>query len=74
MATHGQQSWALTSLGAWRDRSLSTEKSLEFVKRRQREAKRALLRAASVPPEGVINSDPTFTTPAADPPREGGFP
>lgn len=52
MATHGQESWALTSLSAWRDRSLGADNSAEFVKSKQRNARRALLRAVSVPVEG----------------------
>ncbi|CAN0560999.1 unnamed protein product, partial [Ectocarpus sp. 12 AP-2014] len=49
MATYGHQSWALTNLGAWRSRSLGASgegKPAEFVKSRQREAKRAMLGAA----------------------------
>lgn len=48
MATHGQKSWALTSLGAWRGQSLSSSdggKSSAFVKSRQRDARRAMLGA-----------------------------
>lgn len=45
MATYGQTSWALTSLGAWRDKSLATGNSAEFVRNRQREARRAFLGA-----------------------------
>ncbi|CAN0171391.1 unnamed protein product, partial [Ectocarpus fasciculatus] len=50
MATHGHQSWALTSLGAWRSQSLGASgegRPAEFVKSRQREAKRAMLGAAA---------------------------
>ncbi|CAN0129560.1 unnamed protein product [Ectocarpus sp. 6 AP-2014] len=50
MATHGHQSWALTNLGAWRSQSLGASgegKPAEFVKSRQREAKRAMLGAAA---------------------------
>lgn len=44
MATYGRDSWALTSLGVWRDQSLhGTEKSAEFVKSKQREARRTML-------------------------------
>eukprot|EP00903_Cladosiphon_okamuranus_P006529 g6380.t1 len=46
MATHGHESWALTSLGTWRDRSLGASepgKSAAFLKNRQREARRAML-------------------------------
>lgn len=55
MVTHGQQSWALTGLGSWRDRSLNTgllntEKSAAFVRARQREAKRAMLGTLAAAP------------------------
>eukprot|EP00752_Nemacystus_decipiens_P003976 g3641.t1 len=66
MATHGHASWALTSLGAWRDRSMSASgdaKSAAFIKSRQREARRAMLGggAAAIvgaPTPVVGNSDP----------------
>lgn len=55
MATHGHQSWALTNLGAWRSQSLGASgdgKPAEFVKSRQREAKRAMLGAAAAAAAG----------------------
>ncbi|CAB1112517.1 unnamed protein product [Ectocarpus sp. CCAP 1310/34] len=50
MATYGHQSWALTNLGAWRSQSLGASgggKPADFVKSRQREAKRAMLGTAA---------------------------
>lgn len=61
MATHGQSSWALTSLGAWRNNSLRTENSAQFVKSRQRQARRELLRAAHTSAGGGIGTDPAVT-------------
>lgn len=44
MVTYGRESWALTNLGAWRNQSLQrTNKSNDFVKSKQREARRAML-------------------------------
>lgn len=64
MATHGQESWALSSLGAWRDQSLSASeegKSAAFIKSKQREARRAMLGggAATVvrPPVPVVGGE-----------------
>lgn len=55
MATYGRDSWALTSLGVWRDQSLHrTEKSAEFVKSKQREARRSMLS-----PSNSVNSSQT---------------
>lgn len=67
MATYGQSSWALTSLGAWRNNSLRTENSAQFVKSRQREARRALLRApnASASGGGGGGTGPAMTAAAA---------
>lgn len=65
MATHGHKSWALTSLGAWRDQSLSSSgdgNSSAFIKSRQREARRAML--------GANGGAPAATT--ADSPVEEG--
>ncbi|CAM9725498.1 unnamed protein product, partial [Ectocarpus sp. 8 AP-2014] len=56
MATHGHQSWALTNLGAWRSQSLGASgegKTTEFVKSRQREAKRAMMGAAAAGPDAA---------------------
>lgn len=47
MATHGQSSWALTNLNGWRSSSLSTENSAGFLREKQREARRALLRGGA---------------------------
>lgn len=64
MATYGQASWALTSLGVWRSNSLTTENSAQFVKSRQREARRALLRAAHASAGGGRGTGPAMTAAA----------
>ncbi|CAM9949148.1 unnamed protein product [Scytosiphon promiscuus] len=47
MATHGHRSWSLTNLGSWRSQSLPSPGdgggSADFIKSRQREARRAML-------------------------------
>ncbi|CAM9775331.1 unnamed protein product, partial [Ectocarpus sp. 13 AM-2016] len=65
MATYGHQSWALTNLGAWRSRSLGASgegKPAEFVKSRQREAKRAMLGAAVAAAAAGPGAAPTNST------------
>ncbi|CAN0130154.1 unnamed protein product [Ectocarpus sp. 12 AP-2014] len=65
MATYGHQSWALTNLGAWRSRSLGASgegKPAEFVKSRQREAKRAMLGAAAAAAAASPGTAPTNST------------
>lgn len=65
MATHGHNSWALTSLGAWRDQSLSLSgeaTSAEFIKSRQREARRAMLGGAAAATTAAAAPATTVTT------------
>lgn len=65
MVTHGQKSWALTSLGAWRDQSLSSSdegKSSAFVKSRQRNARRAMLGATGGATAAATTAGTTTTT------------
>ena len=66
MATYGQSSWALTSLAAWRNNSLSSDRSAQFVRGRQREARRAMLGgAANVSAGGGGGTGPEMTAAAA---------
>lgn len=67
MATHGHQSWALTNLGAWRSQSLGASgegKPAEFLKGRQREAKRTMLGAAASAAAAGPGAAPTNATTA----------
>lgn len=72
MATYGQTSWALTSLGAWRHKSLATGNSAQFVKYRQREARRAFLRAGVSTTGGGAGVTPRGRESAKPPEGESG--
>lgn len=71
MATYGQTSWALTSLGAWRHKSLATGNSPEFVRNRQREARRAFLRAGISTTGGSTGVAPRGREPTQPPGGSG---
>lgn len=71
MVTHGKKSWALTSLGPWRDRSLQqTKKPNDFVKSKQREARRAMLLGGCVSHASFLRANRS-TVDTADPPSLG---